>query len=550
MAIDKLNKIKQTSPDEVTRKDLYGGVAPAHLAHVNAVNDKLSEVIDEVNTLSLEGYKGVIDCSTNPNYPAGEKDWYWRVSVAGKIGGASGIDVEVGDQIICLETSVGGTEAAVGDEFMIIERNIQVGPNPTPVARTNNPIVAANPINTNIDVLDAAIGADNTVVTRTNNPTVANTTLNAKVQALDNAIGGNLTPVARTNNPTVSDTTVVAKISVLDNAIGVTPTTTNYIVAANSVNANITELDTQAQAQETEVGGGTFAQLVTAPGAGTLTIRSRVIGTTGNTFGFQLVDTAGVAGTVTWNAGTKNLTVEIDDGVTTDDEVEYYVNNDYFANKLFEVTSGSTGAVAVQGAPNALAGGTDTSVFTTDEASLLDAAAFAAAERPATVYNAVQMTADAVNILNQRDVHEMVPEHIIKHTLMAVIEYDFTTNPVAIVAGGTTTVEMLGGIDILPANAIIKKTYYEIETDIESTLTTATVAVQTDAALALVAAITADGTNDGIADGEQDGTAANMDKIAAAAGINIVCTETGGVYADTIDAGNIKVFIEYVIGIA
>lgn len=519
MAIDKLNKIKQTSPDEVTKRDLYGGTAPAHLAHVNAVNDKLSEVIDEVNTLSLEGYKGVIDCSSNPNYPAGEKDWYWRVSVAGKIGGSSGVDVEIGDQIICLETSVGGTQAAVGDEFMIIERNIQVGPNPTPVSRTNNPIIADNPINTNIDVLDTAIGAD-------------------------------LVPVARTNNPTLAANAVIANISVLDAAVGVTPTSTNYVAAANSVNANITALDTQAQTQETEVGGGTFAQLAIAPGTGYLTIRSRVIGTTGNTFGFQLVDTGGVAGTVTWDAVNKNLTVEIDDGVTTDDEVEYYVNNDYFANKLFEVTSGSTGAVAVMGAPVPLVTGTDTSVFTTDEASLLDAAAFAAAERPATVYNAIQLTADAVNILNQRDVHEMVPEHIIKHTLMAVIEYDFGANPVAILAGGDTTVEMLGGVDILPANAIIKKTYYEIETDIDSTLTTATVAVQTDAALALVAAITANGSNAGINDGEQDGTAANMDKIGVAAGINIVCAETGGVYADTIDAGNIKVFIEYVIGIA
>ena len=29
----------------------------------------------------------IINCSTNPNYPAGTKNMFWRVSVAGKIDG-------------------------------------------------------------------------------------------------------------------------------------------------------------------------------------------------------------------------------------------------------------------------------------------------------------------------------------------------------------------------------------------------------------------------------------------------------------------------------
>jgi hypothetical protein len=46
-------------------------------------------------------FKGVIDCSANPNYPAADAGHFYKISVAGKIGGASGINVQVGDSIIC-----------------------------------------------------------------------------------------------------------------------------------------------------------------------------------------------------------------------------------------------------------------------------------------------------------------------------------------------------------------------------------------------------------------------------------------------------------------
>jgi hypothetical protein len=69
-------------------------------------------------------FQGVIDCSGTPNYPASYKDWYYRVSVAGKIGGSSGHIVEVGDEIICIADSAGGTEATVGTQFMIVNKDI------------------------------------------------------------------------------------------------------------------------------------------------------------------------------------------------------------------------------------------------------------------------------------------------------------------------------------------------------------------------------------------------------------------------------------------
>jgi hypothetical protein len=70
-------------------------------------------------------YKGEIDCSTNPNYPAADRGHTYMVSVAGKIGGASGEDVEAGDIIICIDdATASGTEAAVGSSWVTIQANL------------------------------------------------------------------------------------------------------------------------------------------------------------------------------------------------------------------------------------------------------------------------------------------------------------------------------------------------------------------------------------------------------------------------------------------
>ena len=59
-------------------------------------------------------FKGVIAANTNPNYPSGVTGDTWKISVAGKIGGASGVNVEAGDTIICVTDNAGGTQATVG----------------------------------------------------------------------------------------------------------------------------------------------------------------------------------------------------------------------------------------------------------------------------------------------------------------------------------------------------------------------------------------------------------------------------------------------------
>lgn len=70
-------------------------------------------------------FKGVIDASANPNYPASNRGDTYRISVAGKIGGASGPNVEVGDLLIALtDGTAAGTQAAVGANWNITQTNI------------------------------------------------------------------------------------------------------------------------------------------------------------------------------------------------------------------------------------------------------------------------------------------------------------------------------------------------------------------------------------------------------------------------------------------
>lgn len=77
-------------------------------------------------------FEGVVDCSSNPNYPAADRGSTYRVGVAGKIGGASGANVEIGDVLVCLtDGTVSGDQATVGTSWTITQGNIDgavVGP--------------------------------------------------------------------------------------------------------------------------------------------------------------------------------------------------------------------------------------------------------------------------------------------------------------------------------------------------------------------------------------------------------------------------------------
>ncbi len=84
----------------------------------------LPEWADPLNGLSAVQYKGAIDCSGNPNYPAADAGHMYRVSVAGKIGGASGLTVGAGYYIIChVNSSPSGDQATVGANWDLMVNN-------------------------------------------------------------------------------------------------------------------------------------------------------------------------------------------------------------------------------------------------------------------------------------------------------------------------------------------------------------------------------------------------------------------------------------------
>jgi hypothetical protein len=72
----------------------------------------------------LLNFKGATDCSANPNYPAAAKGDAYIVSVAGKVGGASGTSVDVGDWYVATAANAGGTEASVGTSWGHMEHNL------------------------------------------------------------------------------------------------------------------------------------------------------------------------------------------------------------------------------------------------------------------------------------------------------------------------------------------------------------------------------------------------------------------------------------------
>ena len=86
-------------------------------------------------------FKGVVDCSANPNYPAADRGHTYRISVAGKIGGASGVNVEVGDLILCLtDGTASGDQAGVGSAWSVTQTNLD-GAVIGPASAVNNRVV-------------------------------------------------------------------------------------------------------------------------------------------------------------------------------------------------------------------------------------------------------------------------------------------------------------------------------------------------------------------------------------------------------------------------
>lgn len=132
-----------TDAEATTGTDTTRAVTPANVAAVFTNRIATSTSLGTSNTLvpsqnAVKAYadaliaandamvfKGVIDASANPNYPASNRGDTYRISVAGKIGGASGVNVEVGDLLIALtDGTASGTQAAVGAQWNIVQSNL------------------------------------------------------------------------------------------------------------------------------------------------------------------------------------------------------------------------------------------------------------------------------------------------------------------------------------------------------------------------------------------------------------------------------------------
>ena len=111
-------------------------------------------------------YKGAIDCSANPNYPAADAGDTYKISVAGKIGGSSGVVVEVGDMVICqTDATAAGNQATVGSNWNVLQANIDIAVLFASPAFTGNPTAPTQTAGDNSTKLattayvDSALGA-------------------------------------------------------------------------------------------------------------------------------------------------------------------------------------------------------------------------------------------------------------------------------------------------------------------------------------------------------------------------------------------------------
>lgn len=83
-------------------------------------------------------FRGTIDCSAAPNYPAADDGDVYIVSAPGKIGGASGVNVGTAAMLLCMtDATLSGTQAAVGAQWAI--------------AQGQNPNLAQNPAASAVD---------------------------------------------------------------------------------------------------------------------------------------------------------------------------------------------------------------------------------------------------------------------------------------------------------------------------------------------------------------------------------------------------------------
>lgn len=229
---------------------------------------------------------GSVDASTNPNYSAASKGDSYLISVAGKIGGASGKSVEVGDLVVASADNAGGTEASVGSSWFVLEHNLA------------GALLTANALSELSGVASTArtnIGAQEALVSGTNIKTVNGTSLLGSGDIAISASPGGSTNQLQRNNAgafdgmsgtawddtnralTVTGATVTASAPVLD----LSQTWNNGAVTFTGLKLNVTNTASAAASllHDWQVGGTTRASISSA---GVIAAVSSVRGPAGN----------------------------------------------------------------------------------------------------------------------------------------------------------------------------------------------------------------------------------------------------------------------------
>jgi hypothetical protein len=150
----------------------------------------VTEIAARLATADALRYIGAIDASSNPNYPAGDAGDTYRISVAGKIGGASGPNVEVGDMIILhVDGSASGNHATVGGNWDIIQTNIDgaVTVNGTQTLTNKTIALGSNTISGTTAQFNTAL-TDGDFATLAGTETLTNKTVNLSSNTLSGTI--------------------------------------------------------------------------------------------------------------------------------------------------------------------------------------------------------------------------------------------------------------------------------------------------------------------------------------------------------------------------
>ena len=131
-------------------------------------------------------FKGALDCSGNPNYPAADRGWTYKVSVAGKIGGGSGVVVQAGDVAICLtDGTASGNQATVGAQWTVLEANAE-GAVVGPASATANNLVAFDGTTGTLLKDSGKATPGGAVVGTSDNQTLTNKTIDGGSNTLQN----------------------------------------------------------------------------------------------------------------------------------------------------------------------------------------------------------------------------------------------------------------------------------------------------------------------------------------------------------------------------